>query len=255
MFAARREHLELVIRPALAPRRLGGVRSLHRRHLRLSGRRAWRAVRAHSRARAVDSRGLPTRRHVSVRRADRRFARAARFGGARGSCPRQVRAGGERVFRARCATRTSSVPRRCRSAFASSTARGRWTSCAPSSRRTWRRWDFPRERRRAVPRRELRPLGGVGRSGGVPVTIERTADPGGLPWLPLLPWQHDAARAALARRASWPHALLIHGPRGIGKHALRAQSRARVAVRNTTDGRARLRHVRRVPLCRCRPAP
>jgi DNA polymerase III subunit delta' len=41
-----------------------------------------------------------------------------------------------------------------------------------------------------------------------------------LPWLPLFPWQHDAARAALAQRATWPHALLIHGPRGIGKHAL-----------------------------------
>ena len=45
------------------------------------------------------------------------------------------------------------------------------------------------------------------------------ADPAGLPWLPLLPWQQDAARARLSRRASWPHALLIHGPRGIGKHA------------------------------------
>ena len=44
--------------------------------------------------------------------------------------------------------------------------------------------------------------------------------PAKLPWLPLLPWQHDPARAALAQRSSWPHALLIHGPRGIGKHAL-----------------------------------
>jgi len=52
------------------------------------------------------------------------------------------------------------------------------------------------------------------------VTSERAAEPGRLPWLPLLPWQLDAARAALAQRASWPHALLVHGPRGIGKHAL-----------------------------------
>ena len=51
------------------------------------------------------------------------------------------------------------------------------------------------------------------------MTIERAVDPVGLPWLPLLPWQHDAAREAMSRRASWPHALLIHGPRGIGKHA------------------------------------
>ena len=52
------------------------------------------------------------------------------------------------------------------------------------------------------------------------MTSERDAEPARLPWLPLLPWQLDAARAALAQRASWPHALLVHGPRGIGKHAL-----------------------------------
>ena len=36
----------------------------------------------------------------------------------------------------------------------------------------------------------------------------------------LLPWQVDAARAALARRGSWPHGLLLTGPKGIGKRAL-----------------------------------
>ena len=41
-----------------------------------------------------------------------------------------------------------------------------------------------------------------------------------LPWLPLLPWQTAVARGLLAERASWPHALLLYGPRGIGKHAL-----------------------------------
>ena len=41
-----------------------------------------------------------------------------------------------------------------------------------------------------------------------------------LPWLPLPPWQLAAAQAALAQRSTWPHALLIHGTRGIGKHAL-----------------------------------
>jgi DNA polymerase-3 subunit delta' len=49
---------------------------------------------------------------------------------------------------------------------------------------------------------------------------ERDANGASLPWLPLLPWQRDAARASLGQRSSWPHALLIHGPRGIGKHAL-----------------------------------
>jgi len=41
-----------------------------------------------------------------------------------------------------------------------------------------------------------------------------------LPWHPLLPWQRAAAVRALAARAQFPHALLIHGPRGIGKHTL-----------------------------------
>jgi len=53
--------------------------------------------------------------------------------------------------------------------------------------------------------------------------MERRDDdpvPVALPWWPLLPWQHAAAAELLSRRASFPHALLIHGPRGIGKHAL-----------------------------------
>ena len=40
MFAARREHLAKVIEPALAQRRVGGLRPLQRCDLRLSGRRA-----------------------------------------------------------------------------------------------------------------------------------------------------------------------------------------------------------------------
>ncbi len=36
----------------------------------------------------------------------------------------------------------------------------------------------------------------------------------------LLPWQHAAATSALAARATWPHALLMVGPRGIGKRTL-----------------------------------
>ena len=52
------------------------------------------------------------------------------------------------------------------------------------------------------------------------MTDEREGEPARLPWPAMLPWQADTARAELARRASWPHALLVHGPRGIGKHAL-----------------------------------
>jgi DNA polymerase-3 subunit delta' len=37
---------------------------------------------------------------------------------------------------------------------------------------------------------------------------------------PLLPWQGNAAREALSRRATWPHGLLIQGRPGIGKGAL-----------------------------------
>ena len=57
------------------------------------------------------------------------------------------------------------------------------------------------------------------RADGGPARAE-VAAASGLPWRPLLPWQVEAARAALAHRASWPPALLIHGRRGIGKHAL-----------------------------------
>jgi DNA polymerase-3 subunit delta' len=39
-------------------------------------------------------------------------------------------------------------------------------------------------------------------------------------WPELLPWQLATAREALAARATWPHALLLDGPRGIGKRTL-----------------------------------
>ncbi len=45
------------------------------------------------------------------------------------------------------------------------------------------------------------------------------APPSALPWLPLLPWQVGTLTELLARRETLAHALLIHGPRGIGKHA------------------------------------
>ena len=39
-------------------------------------------------------------------------------------------------------------------------------------------------------------------------------------WPLPLPWQLPVAREALAARASWPHAILLDGPRGIGKRTL-----------------------------------
>jgi DNA polymerase-3 subunit delta' len=41
-------------------------------------------------------------------------------------------------------------------------------------------------------------------------------------WAPLPPWLASPASAALARRARWPHALLVTGPEGIGKRRLAA---------------------------------
>ena len=43
---------------------------------------------------------------------------------------------------------------------------------------------------------------------------------GPVPWLDLYPWQSSQAEAQLAARASWPHALLLSGPAGIGKRTL-----------------------------------
>ena len=39
-------------------------------------------------------------------------------------------------------------------------------------------------------------------------------------WPDLLPWQAEAAREVLSARAAWPHALLLDGPRGLGKRTL-----------------------------------
>lgn len=49
---------------------------------------------------------------------------------------------------------------------------------------------------------------------------ESGADAAPRVWEGLLPWQLAFARSALAARATWPHALLLDGPRGIGKRTL-----------------------------------
>ena len=53
-------------------------------------------------------------------------------------------------------------------------------------------------------------------------------------WPELLPWQLPAAREALAARASWPHAILLDGPRGIGKRTL-AVNLARALLCETAE--------------------
>lgn len=61
----------------------------------------------------------------------------------------------------------------------------------------------------------------------------------GLPWMPLLPWQTNTVVDLLAHRESFPHALLIYGPRGIGKHALAlGLAQALLCEAPRPDGRA-----------------
>ena len=58
-------------------------------------------------------------------------------------------------------------------------------------------------------------------------------------WPALLPWQEAAAREALAARATWPHALLIDGPRGFGKRTLALNlARALLCETPRADGMA-----------------
>jgi len=56
-------------------------------------------------------------------------------------------------------------------------------------------------------------------------------------WPALLPWQAQAAAEALARKASWPHAMLITGARGIGKRTLALNfARSLLCETPRTDG-------------------
>ena len=84
MFAARREHLERVIRPALARGDWVLCDRFTDATYAYQGGGHGVAARAHPRARAVDPRRLPARPHAPVRRADRRVARAARPRAGRG---------------------------------------------------------------------------------------------------------------------------------------------------------------------------
>jgi DNA polymerase III subunit delta' len=60
-----------------------------------------------------------------------------------------------------------------------------------------------------------------------------------VPTIASLPWQHAALRALLARRARFPHALLITGPMGIGKGIFaRAIARALLCEAPAAQGEA-----------------
>ena len=68
---------------------------------------------------------------------------------------------------------------------------------------------------------------------------EDDALPAAPAWPELLPWQRTAAVEALVARATLPHALLIAGPRGMGKRTLALNfARALLCEAPRTDGLA-----------------
>ena len=104
--------------PGARVRRLGAVRPLHRRDLRLPGRRARRRPDAHRRARGLGAGRLPARPDAAVRRADRGGAAVASTAtSAPGANSTSSSARSRRSSRG-CATAISRVPRRIRRAFA-----------------------------------------------------------------------------------------------------------------------------------------
>ena len=230
MFAARREHLDLVIRPALARgdwvlcdrftdatyAYQGGGHGVP--FARIRELEQW--MHGDCQPDVTFLFDVPT----GVSRA--RLDAAA----ARGSRPRQVRARSERLLRAgarrvsgACRRRAAAVPDHRQHATAGGRAR-----------------------------RARRAPGGAGTGR---MTTERPAEPARLPWLPLLPWQLDAARAALAQRASWPHALARSRAARHRQACAGAQSCPGAPVRGAARGRPGLRRVRRLPLRGRRPAP
>ena len=225
MFAARREHLEHVIRPALA-------------------RGDWVVCDRFTDATYAyqgGGHGVPLRAHRASSRQwihgdcqpdltllfDVPLDGVARSGSQRaqgeGRDARQVRDARPTHSSTACATRTSSAPRATPRRFrVIDSTRARCARRCRESRR-WRRASstaLEGERRSAT------------HDGDATATRRGDGAPPALPWLPLLPWQRAAARRLLGRRATWPHALLIHGPRGIGKHALALNLAQAPAVRD-----------------------
>ena len=215
MFAARREHVEHVIRPALARGDWVRVRPLHRRDVRLPGRRPRRAGAAHRRARGVRARRLQPDLTLlfdvplAVSR-ERLVARAGRRPHAR-----QVRGRAAGRSSRACATPTSSA-------------------------------------RRAAPQRfrvidSSRPLADVR------AELSRCSSTHGR--RAACPWQaRSAAREALARRDDVAARAAAHRVRAASASVRWRALRAGAAVRDAARGRLRVRHVRELRLRRRGPA-
>ena len=220
MFAARREHLEQVIRPALA--RGDWVvcdRFTDATYAYQGGGHGVPATHIAALEALVHADCQPDL-HAPVRRAARRVARAPAAGAGRRPRARQVRARSAGVLRRACATPISSGRPPIPSASASSIRRARCAEVRARARARWTAHGSASRRRRRKPR---------GRRGPRCCRGRRTA-----------------ANDALARRATWPHALLIAGPRGIGKRTLALNFARALLCESPRAGRLRLRRVRRV---------
>ena len=131
VFAARRDHLQQRIEPALAARHHGAVRPLHRRHLRVPGRRPRLRLVGADATGALGAGRSTARSDAVVRCRARRSGRAAR-----GRAPtRSARAPGPGVLRA-CASRLCAAP--CRPCASASCASMHAAACKPCGRR-WNR--------------------------------------------------------------------------------------------------------------------
>ncbi len=210
-------------------RRLGALRPLHRRDIRVSGRRARRSARADPRARAMDRRRQPAGSHVPFRRAAARLPRAARSRAQRRARSRSLRGRGRGILR--------SSPRRLprpRGRGAAPLLRDRQLAAARRRARRARRGarlrsstcDGGRTRRRA----------GDASLAGVAAMAARGGAGG--------------ARAALDMA---PCAARARAPRHRQARA-RPQPRAGAVVRNAARRRSRVRAVRKLPLRGCRRA-
>ena len=222
MFAARREHVEQVIRPALA--RGEWVicdRFTDATFAYQGGGHGVDAERIDD-ARANGCTPTAARPHAAVRRAAGGVARAPRRGAGKGRVlDKFEREAGAFFARVRDAylARAAPSPR----AFASSTRRAARDGAARARR----------DRRLAV-------SGEPDRRRRAPTLLARAAAMA----------RGRCCASSVARRASWPHALLIAGSARHRQARARAALRAGAAVRDAARRRLRLRTMRRLPLCR-----
>ncbi len=159
MFGARAQHVDEVILPALAARRLGAVRPLHRFHRSLPGRRPQAGQRARAGA-AQASVSRPPARHDHPHALRRRGQRGAGAPPQPGAHPvGRSGDGGATTTRTASSRKTvpssgASPPRTRRSPSASRSACSRWTHAARQMWSTRRSW--PQSRAAADGEEELR---------------------------------------------------------------------------------------------------